>query len=194
MLFLSLLQASTWRLWSIRTSASPCGTWEARTRCAVAAARRGAGRCCSCSSSWCRAVGSHLLRSTPTPSHPPPPPHQIRPLWRHYFQNTQGLIFVVDSNDRDRVGEARDELQRMLNEVRTGGGWLASASVLGSLHAWIDTCMHVVRRQTDDRSATNQPSHWIALHCPPSQPPPTRMSCAMPCCWCLPTSRICPTP
>ncbi|KAH9245661.1 ADP-ribosylation factor [Batrachochytrium salamandrivorans] len=32
------------------------------------------------------------------------------------FQNTQGIIFVVDSNDRDRVGEARDELQRMLNE------------------------------------------------------------------------------
>ncbi|WOG82745.1 hypothetical protein DCAR_0101913 [Daucus carota subsp. sativus] len=40
----------------------------------------------------------------------------IRPLWRHYFQNTQGLIFVVDSNDRDRVVEARDELHRMLNE------------------------------------------------------------------------------
>ena len=32
------------------------------------------------------------------------------------YQNTQGVIFVVDSNDRDRVGEARDELHRMLNE------------------------------------------------------------------------------
>ena len=41
---------------------------------------------------------------------------KIRPLWRHYFQNTQGLIFVVDSNDRDRINEARDELHRMLNE------------------------------------------------------------------------------
>lgn len=41
---------------------------------------------------------------------------KIRPLWRHYFQNTQGLIFVVDSNDRDRITEARDELHRMLNE------------------------------------------------------------------------------
>lgn len=28
----------------------------------------------------------------------------------------QGLIFVVDSNDRERVGEARDELMRMLAE------------------------------------------------------------------------------
>ncbi|KZW03720.1 ARF/SAR superfamily [Exidia glandulosa HHB12029] len=41
---------------------------------------------------------------------------KIRPLWRHYFQNTQGIIFVVDSNDRDRVSEAREELHRMLNE------------------------------------------------------------------------------
>ena len=30
---------------------------------------------------------------------------KIRPLWRHYYQNTQGIIFVVDSNDRERIGE-----------------------------------------------------------------------------------------
>lgn len=30
-----------------------------------------------------------------------------------YFQ---GLIFVVDSNDRERIGEAREELMRMLAE------------------------------------------------------------------------------
>ncbi|XP_077539626.1 ADP-ribosylation factor 2 [Haemaphysalis longicornis] len=41
---------------------------------------------------------------------------KIRPLWRHYFQNTQGLIFVVDSNDRERICEAQDELQKMLSE------------------------------------------------------------------------------
>merc|ERR1712000_364298 len=41
---------------------------------------------------------------------------KIRPLWRHYYQNTQGLIFVVDSNDRDRVEDAREELTKMLNE------------------------------------------------------------------------------
>ena len=37
------------------------------------------------------------------------------PLWRHYFPNKQGLIFVVDSNDRV---EARDEFHSMLNEVK----------------------------------------------------------------------------
>eukprot|EP00002_Diphylleia_rotans_P020878 TRINITY_DN405_c0_g2_i1.p2 TRINITY_DN405_c0_g2~~TRINITY_DN405_c0_g2_i1.p2 ORF type:complete len:180 (-),score=42.24 TRINITY_DN405_c0_g2_i1:286-825(-) len=41
---------------------------------------------------------------------------KIRPLWRHYFQNTQGIIFVVDTNDRERMKEACDELHRMLNE------------------------------------------------------------------------------
>ncbi|XP_053991006.1 ADP-ribosylation factor 4-like [Hylaeus volcanicus] len=41
---------------------------------------------------------------------------KIRPLWRHYFSNTQGLIFVVDSNDRERIEGAREELHRMLQE------------------------------------------------------------------------------
>eukprot|EP01101_Sappina_pedata_P004694 TRINITY_DN2029_c1_g1_i2.p1 TRINITY_DN2029_c1_g1~~TRINITY_DN2029_c1_g1_i2.p1 ORF type:complete len:205 (+),score=93.94 TRINITY_DN2029_c1_g1_i2:93-617(+) len=41
---------------------------------------------------------------------------KIRPLWRHYYQNTQGLIFVVDSNDRERISEAAEELQKMLRE------------------------------------------------------------------------------
>ncbi|CAH2000223.1 unnamed protein product [Acanthoscelides obtectus] len=41
---------------------------------------------------------------------------KIRKLWRHYFSNTDGLIFVVDSNDRDRIVEAEQELHNMLSE------------------------------------------------------------------------------
>merc|ERR1739844_632122 len=41
---------------------------------------------------------------------------KIRPLWRHYYQGTNGIIFVVDSNDRDRVEDAREELTKMLSE------------------------------------------------------------------------------
>ncbi|XP_053723065.1 uncharacterized protein LOC128760097 [Synchiropus splendidus] len=40
----------------------------------------------------------------------------IRPLWRHYYTNTQGLIFVVDSNDRERIKEAAEELHQLLDE------------------------------------------------------------------------------
>ncbi|XP_063928999.1 ADP-ribosylation factor 2 isoform X2 [Zophobas morio] len=41
---------------------------------------------------------------------------KIRRLWAYYFQNTQGLIYVVDSNDRERIAEAEKELQNMLME------------------------------------------------------------------------------
>uniref|UniRef100_A0AAY4EW11 ADP-ribosylation factor n=1 Tax=Denticeps clupeoides TaxID=299321 RepID=A0AAY4EW11_9TELE len=43
---------------------------------------------------------------------------KIRPLWRHYFQNTQGLIFVVDSNDRERVAESAEEFGTSRQPVR----------------------------------------------------------------------------
>jgi len=42
---------------------------------------------------------------------------KIRPLYRHYYQNTQAVVFVVDCNDRDRIDEARHELELMLNET-----------------------------------------------------------------------------
>ena len=41
---------------------------------------------------------------------------KIRVLWKHYYQNTDGLIFVVDSNDRDRMEDAAEELKKMLAE------------------------------------------------------------------------------
>merc|ERR1712217_361206 len=41
---------------------------------------------------------------------------KIRPLWRHYYQGTQGIVFVVDSNDRDRIDDSREELAQILAE------------------------------------------------------------------------------
>eukprot|EP00827_Trimyema_finlayi_P000794 TRINITY_DN1227_c0_g1_i1.p3 TRINITY_DN1227_c0_g1~~TRINITY_DN1227_c0_g1_i1.p3 ORF type:complete len:187 (+),score=82.97 TRINITY_DN1227_c0_g1_i1:64-561(+) len=41
---------------------------------------------------------------------------KIRLLWRHYFQNTQGLIYVVDSADKERIELAKEELLKMLGE------------------------------------------------------------------------------
>ena len=46
---------------------------------------------------------------------------KIRPLWRHYYQKTQGIIFVVDCNDQDRLDSARDELHKMLLEDELRG-------------------------------------------------------------------------
>uniref|UniRef100_A0AC34PWT7 ADP-ribosylation factor n=1 Tax=Panagrolaimus sp. JU765 TaxID=591449 RepID=A0AC34PWT7_9BILA len=41
---------------------------------------------------------------------------KIRPLWRHYYSNTHGIIFVIDCNDRERVDEARQELLKAMNQ------------------------------------------------------------------------------
>ena len=38
----------------------------------------------------------------------------MRVLWRHYYDNTQGLIFVVDSSDKDRIDLAKEELMKVL--------------------------------------------------------------------------------
>lgn len=41
---------------------------------------------------------------------------KIRPLWRHYYTGTQGLIFVIDCADRERMDEAKQELHRIIND------------------------------------------------------------------------------
>jgi small GTP-binding protein len=46
---------------------------------------------------------------------------KIRKLWNYYFQGTLALIYVVDSNDLDRIEEAADELWRILNDDEMNG-------------------------------------------------------------------------
>lgn len=42
--------------------------------------------------------------------------HKLRPLWKHYYLNTQAVVFVVDSSHRDRISEAHSELAKLLTE------------------------------------------------------------------------------
>ncbi len=41
---------------------------------------------------------------------------EIRPYWRNYFDNTDALVYVVDSADRSRLEEVNTELSRLLLE------------------------------------------------------------------------------
>ena len=50
---------------------------------------------------------------------------KLRALWQHYFENTDALIYVVDSSDRNRFEEATEELHHILNDDR-----MREASVL----------------------------------------------------------------
>jgi ADP-ribosylation factor-like protein 2 len=49
----------------------------------------------------------------------------LRAYWRNYFEATDGLIWVVDSADRRRLGDCRAELRALLSQEK-----LAGASVL----------------------------------------------------------------
>lgn len=40
----------------------------------------------------------------------------IRPYWRCYYPNTNGIVFVIDSNDTQRLSIARSELMNILAE------------------------------------------------------------------------------
>ncbi|OAF68688.1 ADP-ribosylation factor-like protein 12, partial [Intoshia linei] len=40
---------------------------------------------------------------------------KLRALWRHYYLNTKAIIYVIDSNDRNRIQESKEELDKMLN-------------------------------------------------------------------------------
>lgn len=41
----------------------------------------------------------------------------LRPLWKHYFQGCDGLVFVVDSADYTRFSEAKEELTWILGKL-----------------------------------------------------------------------------
>lgn len=40
----------------------------------------------------------------------------IRPYWKNYYDNTDGMVFVVDSSDEERLGECVEELNSLLAE------------------------------------------------------------------------------
>ncbi|KAK6305277.1 hypothetical protein J4Q44_G00240570 [Coregonus suidteri] len=43
---------------------------------------------------------------------------KIRPYWRNYFENTDVLIYVIDSSDRKRFEETGQELAELMEEEK----------------------------------------------------------------------------
>ncbi|PAA93528.1 hypothetical protein BOX15_Mlig031243g1 [Macrostomum lignano] len=42
---------------------------------------------------------------------------KTRALYRHYYSNSRGVLYVVDGVERDRLGESVDELNRLCSEL-----------------------------------------------------------------------------
>lgn len=66
---------------------------------------------------------------------------KIRPLLRHYYQNTEAVIFVVDSSDEERLPEAERELLSLVSESELEGVPVAVA-----LNKW-DLSRHMSRER-----------------------------------------------
>jgi ADP-ribosylation factor protein 1 len=110
---------------------------------------------------------------------------KIRPLWRHYYAATQGVIFVVDSTDRDRVDEAREELQRMLKEEELAGVTLLvfanKQDVAGAMNGkdvaealglhQIRQVHHVIECSAKTGEGLNEGFEWLKSHMDRSNKP-----------------------
>lgn len=48
----------------------------------------------------------------------------IRSYWRNYFEQTDGLIWVVDSADRRRLRDCKEELLTLLSQEKLAGATL----------------------------------------------------------------------
>ena len=54
----------------------------------------------------------------------------FRPLWHHHFQDTTGLTYVVNSNDRDKVANAQEEVNKMIEGAMRDAVVLALGNTL----------------------------------------------------------------
>ena len=57
---------------------------------------------------------------------------KVRSLWRHFYQGTNGLINVVNSNDRNKVVDAQEELNKLIEDEMRDGVVLALGNTLTS--------------------------------------------------------------
>lgn len=48
----------------------------------------------------------------------------LRSYWRNYFESTDGLVWVVDSADKMRLANCKEELNNLLQEERLAGATL----------------------------------------------------------------------
>lgn len=46
---------------------------------------------------------------------------QLRPYWRLYYKNNNGIVFVVDSSDKERMDVCKKELDTLLSEEELKG-------------------------------------------------------------------------
>ena len=88
----------------------------------------------------------------------------IRAYWRNYFEQTDGLIWVVDSSDRARLETCRDELFSLLGQEKLAGASLLifanKQDIAGALSS--DEIAEVLQLKTNPIFSKR---HWSIFGC-----------------------------
>mmetsp|Transcript_23401 Transcript_23401/g.24045 ORF Transcript_23401/g.24045 Transcript_23401/m.24045 type:complete len:187 (+) Transcript_23401:49-609(+) len=87
----------------------------------------------------------------------------IRAYWRNYFEQTDGIIWVVDSADRWRLEECRNQLRELLSQEKLAGASLlifANKQDLGGALS-VNDISDVLQLRSDDISGR----HWTIFGC-----------------------------
>lgn len=88
----------------------------------------------------------------------------IRAYWRNYFEQTDGLIWVVDSSDLARLETCRDELFSLLDQEKLAGASLLifanKQDMANSLSA--EDIAQVLKLNTSNKFSNR---HWSIIPC-----------------------------
>ncbi|CAM0948611.1 unnamed protein product [Alopecurus aequalis] len=86
----------------------------------------------------------------------------IRSYWRNYFEQTDGLVWVVDSSDVRRMDDCRAELHNLLKEERLAGSSLLVFANKQDIHGALkpDEIAKVLNLEV-----MNKDRHWKIIGC-----------------------------
>nr|XP_009862219.1 ADP-ribosylation factor 6-like [Ciona intestinalis] len=65
---------------------------------------------------------------------------KIRDLWRHYYEEVDGILFVIDSTDQGRIDEAKEALHKAMRDINLKDAFLC---VLANKRDLTEQCMSV---------------------------------------------------
>ena len=72
---------------------------------------------------------------------------QLREFWRHHFTGTQGVVFVVDAADQDRLTDAKAEFEKVVTDE--------SSSLTLQCSSWPTSRTHPTPRRPQNWSASS---------------------------------------
>jgi len=87
----------------------------------------------------------------------------LRSYWRNYFEQTDGLVWVVDCADKRRLQDCRIELLQLLQEEKLAGASLLVYANKQDLAGALSS--REIQETLELDEITNQGRHWHVQSC-----------------------------